>query len=180
MIKKGCIIFCTLLLLSCEEQEVNNINLNAQQLILFQVEYINYAWGYSHSGFLIDSSGVVIIFKYPKNWHYPDTTGYISVADMEDNILQLDTITFTVDKNELLKNYSLLENISKGTLIKPPYHSYDAGTTDFSGYLFDLDKNQYKHVLIKRIGDCPLENDSPEAEEVFQWLLRVCTNKPLP
>jgi len=76
-------------------------------------------------------------------------------------------------------NFWLRESVSRGTLIEPPYHAYDAGTTDFSGFLFDPDKNQYKHVLIKRVGDCPLENDSPEAEEVFQWLLKVCTHKPL-
>ena len=180
MTKKGFIIFCTLLLLSCEEQDIKNNYPNAQQLILFQVEYINYAWGFSHSGFLIDSSGVVATFNFPENWHYPDSTGYISVADMQDNILQLDTLTFTVDKNELLKSFSMLENISKGTLIEPPYFAYDAGTTDYSGFLFDPDKNQYKHVLIKRVGDCPLENDSPEAEEVFQWLRKVYLNKPLP
>jgi len=98
---------------------------------------------------------------------------------MEDNIRQLDTITFEIDKNELLKNFSMLENISKGELIKPSNRAYDAGTTDFSGFLFDTDKQQYKHVLIKRVGDCPLENNSPEAEEVFRWLLRVCTTKPL-
>ena len=179
MIKKVSSVICVVLLLSCEKQEVNDTFPNARQLVLFQVEYINYAWGFSHSGFLIDSSGVVSLFKYPGDWHHPDSAGYISISDMEDNIRQLDTITFKINKNELLKNFSMLENISKGELIKPPYRAYDAGTTNFSGFLFDTNKQQYKHVLIKRIGDCPLENNSPEAEEVFHWLIGVCITKPL-
>jgi hypothetical protein len=179
MIKKGFFVLCVLFLMSCKKQEVNDTFPNAHQLILFQVEYINYAWGFSHSGFLIDSSGIVTTFKYPKNWHHADSTGYISVSDMENNIRQLDTITFTISKNELLKNFSMLEKISKGKLIKPPYRAFDAGTTDFSGFLFDSNKQQYKHILIKRVGDCPIENNSPEAEEVFQWLLKVCIKKPL-
>jgi hypothetical protein len=178
MPKRVSLILCILLLISCEKQEVGDTFPNAHQLILFQVEYINYAWGFSHSGFLIDSSGVVTKFKYPLNWHHPDSTGYISVSEMEDNIRQLDTISFSVNKTAVLKYFSMLENISKGELIIPPYRAYDAGTTDFSGFLFDSNRQQYKHVLIKREGDRPIVNNSPEAEEVFQWLLKVCLIKP--
>jgi len=99
MIKKVSSVICVVLLMSCEKQEVNDTFPNARQLVLFQVEYINYAWGFSHSGFLIDSSGVVSLFKYPGDWHHPDSAGYISISDMEDNIRQLDTITFRINKN---------------------------------------------------------------------------------
>jgi hypothetical protein len=178
MIKNIFFLLCVILLMSCEKQKGNEKFPNAHQLILFQIEYINHAWGFSHNGFLIDSSGVVTSFKYPHNWNYPDSTGYMGESAMEDNINQLDTISFTINKSEMLKYFDKLEKISDGELIVPAYRAYDAGKTDFSGFIYDSNKKQYKHVLIKRVGDFPIDNNSPEAEEVFRWLLRVYSTKP--
>lgn len=167
-----------MLLVSCEKQKDIDIFPNAHQLILFQIEYINHAWGFSHNGLLIDSSGVATFFEYPQNWNYPDSAGYLSESAMEDNINQLDTISSTIDKSEMLRYFSKLEKISKGELVIPAYRAFDAGKTDFSGFLYDSNKQQYKHVLIKRVGDFPIDNNSPEAEEVYHWLLKVYLTKP--
>ena len=49
------LVFFVLSIMGCEK--LNDSYPNENQLVLFQVEYINYAWGYSHHGILIDSSG---------------------------------------------------------------------------------------------------------------------------
>ena len=162
---------CTALLLGCEKH--NESWPNANQLILFQVEYNNYAWGYDHRGIIIDSSGTVRSFTFPENWHHPDTEGYLSESDMNENIEQLDTGMFSIDKNELFKHFSKLQRISEGELSEPKNTANDAGETDFSGYLYDLSKKQYKHVLIKREGDWSIDNNAPDAEEVIRWLMKV-------
>lgn len=173
MIKQISFLLCVVLLTSCEKQKGDVTFPNANQKILFQVEYTNYAWGYSHNGFLIDSSGTITLFKYPQSWHNADLKGYISESDMEENIKQLDTISYTIDKSEVLKYFSLLEGILKGELSKPYNRMFDAGETDYSGFLYDQEKKQYKQVLIKRDGDWSIDNNSPDAEAVFHWLQRL-------
>ena len=39
---------------------------------MFQLEYVNYAWGYQHNGFIIDNEGNVLTYSNPENWNFPD------------------------------------------------------------------------------------------------------------
>jgi hypothetical protein len=159
-------------LTSCEKENYVHFP-NAGQKVLFQVEYINHAWGFDHSGIVIDSSGNVGYFKFPKNWHSPDTASWLSESEMNENLTQFDTVFSAVDKNTVLKYFSMLENVSEGQLSKPYNTMFDAGETTYSGYLYDSDKKIYKHVLIKCVGDWSIDNDSPQAEEVYDWLLKT-------
>jgi hypothetical protein len=168
-------IFYLLLILfftSCEKENFVKFP-NAGQRILFQVEYINHAWGFDHRGIVIDSSGNVGYFKFPESWHSPDTASWISGSEMNDNLTQLDTVCCTLDKNTVLKYFSMLENVSEGQLSKPYNTMFDAGETTYSGYLYDSNTNKYKHVLVKRVGDWSIDNYSPEAEDVYTWLLNT-------
>lgn len=162
----------TVLLMSCEKH--SDSYPNANQLILFQVESINNAWGFSHHGILIDSSGNVRHFNYPKNWHSPDSSGYISKDAMKDNIAQLDTPDYTINKDILLKYFYKVEGASSGQLYKPNnIFKFDAGITTFSGFLYDSQSEKYKQVLIRQDGDLIIANDSKEAVELFDWLTRI-------
>ncbi len=162
---------CIALLMGCEKK--NDSFPNASQLVLFQAEYINYALGYDHNGILIDSSGNVSHFKFPKNWHYPDTANYLSESDMNENIGQLDKASFTIEKDILLKYFNKLNGASEGQLSKPVNRMFDAGELTYSGYLYDSNNKKYKHVLIRRDGDWSIENNSPEAEEIYRWLMKI-------
>lgn len=159
-------------LVSCEKKinSINDVLPNTNQLILFKVEYTNYAWGYSHSGILIDSSGNVGYFKYPENWHSIDTSGYISESEMNDNISQIDTFYLTVDKNILLKNFNLVQYAAEGEISKPNNSGADMGETVYSAFLYDSVVRKYKHVLINQFGDWSRNNKSPEANQILQWL----------
>jgi hypothetical protein len=159
-------------LVSCEwkDNSTNEVFPNSNQLILFQVEYTNYAWGYSHSGIFIDSSGNVGYFSYPKNWHSIDTSGYISESEMNNNISQIDTIYLTVDKNILLKNFNLVQYAAEGEISKPSSSGADMGETVYSSFLYDQVSKKYKHVLINQFGDWSRINKSPQATQILQWL----------
>jgi len=159
-------------LVSCERKDnsINEVFPNSNQLILFQVEYTNYAWGYSHSGIFIDSSGNVGYFSYPKNWHSIDTSGYISESEMNNNISQIDTIYLTVEKNILLRNFNLVQNAADGEISKPSSSGADMGETVYSSFLYDQVSKKYKHILINQFGDWSRINKSPEANQILQWL----------
>ncbi len=154
---------------SCEKEKVTFRS--AHQLVLFQVEYINYAWGYSHNGIIIDSSGNAMHFNLPKNWHSSDTASYLSVAYLNENLQQCDTVSVTIKKDTMLKYFSMLPEVSEGLLSKPVNTAFDAGTTTFTGYLYDSSINKYKAVLVKRTGDWSISNSAPASEEIYRWLL---------
>ena len=67
-VKNIFILFTVIFITGCKK----NIVINEKQAILFQVEYINYAWGYQHNGFIIDNEGNVLTYKNPQNWNFPD------------------------------------------------------------------------------------------------------------
>jgi hypothetical protein len=172
MIRKTLVIISIPLFIGCEREPDLMKYPDPNQVILFQVEYVNYAWGYQHNGFLIDSSGIVWAFKKPSNWRYMDSTGYISESAMQDNIKHLDTLHYMINKSEMLENFGKIPEISKGVLSKPYNAMFDAGVTDYIGFLYEPENHRYKKVLIKRSGDWTIDNNSHESEAVFNWLLK--------
>jgi len=170
-----CLILCLVLLIGCEKNKdkVKESWPSANQVVLFQIEYSNYAWGYQHNIVIIDSSGKVRSLSLPKNWNRPDSAGFISESSMNENLSQLDTGSFYVNKNELLEHFSKIRKISEGVLSKPQNTAFDSGETDYSSFLYDSPNKRYKQVLIKRFGDWSTENSAPEAEDVFNWLTMI-------
>lgn len=92
---------------------------------------------------------------------------------MNENFQQLDTVFISLDKNTVLKYFSMLKNASEGQLSKPYNRMFDAGETTYSGYLYDSNTKIYKHVLIKQHGDWSIDNNSTEAEDIFNWLMQA-------
>jgi hypothetical protein len=175
MIIKVLYLICFASVIGCE-YHYNSLP-DTKQLVLFQAEYINHAWGYSHEGYIIDSSGYVRRYKLPKNWHFADSTGYISQSEMNENLLQLDTVSSIVRKGLLLKYFSMVSAASEGKLSKPVNRMFDAGATRYSGYLYNSETGKYKQVLIRQEGDWSIENTSPEANEIYTWLKNIYSSK---
>jgi hypothetical protein len=168
------IIFLILSILLMTDCERNSISYpDPDQFVLFQAEYVNSAWGFSHNGFIIDSSGSVRRFNLPENWHVADADGYISIADMNENIRQLGNVSLIIDKDLLLQYFSKLKGASEGILSKPVNTMFDFGEITYSGYLFEPDNERYRQVLIRKDGDWTTENKSDEAEEIYIWMKRL-------
>jgi hypothetical protein len=153
----------------------NNATPVLNQVILFQAEYVNYAWIYQHNGWLIDSSGYVRSYNLPKDSVFVDSSGYISSINMSKNIQRLDSVIGKINKDTLLKYFIKLQYAEKGVITKPITESYDGGVTKFSGYIYDSNSKEYKQVLIKQIGDVFIDNKSIEANEIYNWMINVNT-----
>jgi hypothetical protein len=145
----------------------------AKQTILFQREYINYAWGYRQDGWIIDSSGNFRTFQMPKVWNFVDSLGLISSDDMNENIQQTDSILFKIEKDTILKYFSKLKKASEGKMSEPHQEMFDAGVTYFSGYIYEPCSKKFKQVLLRQTGDIFIENKSKEADEIFNWMISL-------
>ena len=131
------------------------------------------AWLPQSSGYLIDSLGNVMEFKWVEvfhEWYDPDSTGYVSSANMDKNISYCQTITYHIHP-DTLKNYvDKIYAASKGIISVPQHVMADAGTTTYSAYVFDNKTNRYKKVLLRTVGDISVINNAPEANQIYQWL----------
>lgn len=155
---------------NCEEEDNNKQYDLLNQKILFQYEYINHAWGYQQQGWIIDSAGDVHCYKSPENWHHCDSLGFIDESLLESNLLQTDSVCFTVDKIKLATMLLLIEEASKGEILEPKQMRYDSGSQAYKAYMLNIVTNKYESVLIKETGDFLIENKSQAAEELYNWL----------
>ena len=157
-------------ILSCKK-EYNLPLLN--QEVLFQIEYTNRAWGYQHRGLMIDSTGMVWNYNLPKDWKFVDPDGFISYEDMKANFSKLEMTSMTINNNTLRKYSSKLTRAAYGELSEPKTEMFDAGSTSYSGFIYNPETKKYKEVLIKQMGDVYIENKSAEAREIYNWLVRL-------
>lgn len=159
-----------LFLTNCNKDNDDIELLEIEQRIYFQYNYINHAWGYQHSGWLIDSSGNVYCYNKPENWQHGDSSGFISASEMDSNILETDSICYRVDKEILSDKIELIYKASKGDISEPIHEMYDSGGAAYSTFIFDENSKTYKKILLKQTGDFRIDNSSPESVELYKWL----------
>jgi hypothetical protein len=162
------ILFLLLFLSACEKMTEQD------RTAIFEIQYINYAWGYQHSGSIIDAAGVIREFNLPAEWNFPDSAGYISEADMEENLAQLGEKSCAVSKTEMLKYADKLIHAQEGKLTTPEHQMCDFGSLSYVGYIYEPGHNRYRYVLIRQTGDFYVENKSGEAFDIYDWLTNPC------
>jgi len=171
MKSKLLILTVVLFLLSCKE-EIPNM----KQKIYFEMHYINNAWLPQSSGYLIDSLGNVLTFKWVEvfhEWNEPDSTGYISAVNMDKNIAFCQRSSTHINSDTLKYFVGKIYAASKGTISKPQMQMADFGDIRYSAFIYDEKTNRYKEVFIRLYGDLMSANNSSEANEIYQWMNRI-------
>jgi hypothetical protein len=148
------------------------------QLIYFQFEYINYAWGFQHTGFIIDNEGKVLTFKNPQNWNFPDNNFNLAESQIRDNIGNCHYSGVTIPQDDFKKYVSYIKNISSSKITALKNVAADAGTTEYICYLYSQDSNNYKGYLIKQEGDFTCENLNFYSKKVAAWLKNINDSIP--
>lgn len=162
-------ILFTISLSGCEDLFNTESELPEQELY-FQYEYINHAWGYHHSGWLLDSSGNVYCYSLPENWNFPDSLGYITLEEQKFNISQADSVCLLIDKNDLANKIEEIENASNGALSDARSVMADAGSWSYYAFIYEEEASRYLRVLLKQKGDWEIDNTSQAAEDLFDWM----------
>jgi len=156
-----------------------NIVINEKQAILFQVEYVNYAWGYQHDGFIIDNAGNVLTYKNPQNWNFPDKEFNISESQVIENIGMCLNSGKKIPVEELRKYSSYIKNISSSKVTKLKNVAADAGSMQYICYKFSEKSGIYKGCLIKMEGDFTCENLNFFSKKVSAWLKNINGTLPV-
>lgn len=147
-----------------------NYLISEKQSILFQFEYINYAWGYQHQGFLIDKDGNVLTYKNPENWNFPDNDFILTENQIAGNIASCVHSGKKISKDELNKYSNYIRNISSTKVTAMKNVAADAGSLKYICYLFSENTGIYKGYIIKLEGDFTCENLNFYSKKVAMWM----------
>lgn len=147
-----------------------NYSLNENQVILFQFDYLNYAWGYQHHGFIIDSEGNVLKYDNPEGWNFPESELTLTNTKAAENISKCIPAGKTIDRNELLRYASYINNIAQSKVTAIKNVGADGGSSQYICYQYNEDSGTYKGHLIKMEGDFTCENLNYYSKRVTQWL----------
>ena len=144
-----------------------------EQPVLFEYRYVNFAWGYSEHGWLIDAEGEVHRYDFPEDYRLPDSLGYICVEDLNYNLTQCDSILDSVESADLDYYVGLIQGASGGQILDMENVAADAGISTLSCYLYIPHKDMYKYVFLAQSGDWEQINDSREAKTLVTWLKEI-------
>ena len=148
--------------------------------ILFLKTAVNYAWGYSHSGFFIDSTGTVFTYSFEVDDSIPDYLFNDSLPDgLCDKLLEkgLPTgKTVTADSLNLL--YGLADSAAAGELTGDP-QCVDAGKFRYSILINNPVDGNIKQIICFQMGDQSICNASSAAKTVARWMLTAIDSTDL-
>jgi hypothetical protein len=149
-----------------------------KQTILFQLDYINYAWGYQHNGFIIDKEGNILTYNNPENWNFPDNDFGLSENQVTENLGYCLKSTKKISKDELLKYTNYIKNISSSKVTALKNVAADAGSTEFICYQYSENTRMYKGYIVKTEGDFKSENLNFYSKKVVSWMRTINYNFP--
>ena len=150
-----------------------NIVISENQAILFQVEYLNYAWGYRHHGFIIDNEGTVLTYNNPQDWNFPDKNFNLSQSQIRENLSKCINSGIKIPVEELKKYASHIKNLSSSKVTALKNVAADAGSLEYICYQFSEETGTYKGCLIKMEGDFTCENLNFYTKKVTDWLKSI-------
>ena len=167
--KISVILIAVLITGSCKK----NVVINEKQAILFQVDFVNYAREYVHSGFIIDNQGRILTYNNPQTWNFPDKDFILKENQVRENLRYCLNTGKKITKEELEKYASHIKNISSSEVTASKNVSADEGSIEYICYQFHEDSGIYRGFLIKTEGDFTRENLNFFAKKVISWLKNI-------
>jgi hypothetical protein len=147
--------------------------ISGRQLILFQFEYINYAWSYQHIGFIIDNEGDVLTYRNPENWNFHDSNNCLTEAQVSENLSKCTRSEIKISQEELQKYANYIKNISLSKVTAMKNAGNDMGSSQYLCYQFSDETGLYKSYLIKMEGDFTCENLNYYTKKVVAWMKEI-------
>ena len=155
-----------------------NIGISNRQAILFEYEYVNYAWSYQHYGFFIDNEGNVLAYNNPEEWNFPDRELRISENQIAENLSYCTHSGIKIPKEDLQKYSNHIKNIASSKVSAMKNVAADAGSSEYICYQYSESTGMYKGTLIKMEGDFTCENLNFFSKKVADWMKNINNSIP--
>lgn len=171
-------LFLTFLLVLLITGCRKNYSISDKQSILFQFDYVNYAWGIQHNGYIIDNKGNILVYNDPEDWNFPDNDLILDADQVAENISKCTVTSLKIPGDELHKYTNYIENIASSKVTALKNVAADAGTTEFICYQFSESNKIYRGYLIKMDGDFTCENLNFFSKKVVTWMRNISDSLP--
>jgi len=161
---------------SCSDNNISIINSKTiDEKIIFEVEYTNWAWGYQHFGYFIDTTGDVHSYDLgTSNITLYDTSfDYYSEEYLRAKFNHADTLRRTVNHDSLRWSYTLARLVLPGPYSDRTNIGADMGSISYYVYLYDPVVTKYHKILLSQEGDWTFYNTQESAMVLVPWLKRV-------
>lgn len=165
-----CMICFLISITSCNI--IDNDSVENNQNILFEVQYINFAWGYQHSGFYINKKGEVFNYKYDNNfvvWK-PNKDNYYTEEELLNKYKPNNTLVGTIDKYTVSNKNKLIIQAMQSNYSDTTQIGADQGTTSYICYFYNSIKNKYLEIVLEQDGDWNYKKESLESDSLVKWL----------
>jgi len=143
---------------------------------LFEVEYVNFAWGFSYHGFVVGGDGRVYSYDLSDTRQPPPAGDEFTPGELQAKYAHRSALVGSVSAAEAQSRYARVADALAGALTPEQGACADAGTTRFTALVFDAATGKYRRVLLHQRGDVARTNTSPAARELFHWLADVTGN----
>lgn len=178
-------LLCALLatgLISCDflsslghrkDDHRKDANASRDQQILFEVEYVNFAWGLQWRGLYVDHEGSVWRYDHGhETWQTTRRDAY-TLEDLLDKYSHERELITSVSSQELAKARRLIGPAGGGRLTEPVGRCYDFGTVTFRAFRYDIEDELYHPILLYQAGDIARKNASTSAIQLTAWLMTI-------
>lgn len=162
------ISFIACVLLGCNKEKFDSLPHG-----YYTLEYENWAWGYQHSGWIVDEDGNIMSFDLPSKWSKEDSSGYIAESALLENISYCNKKVAKVSKRKLYKNNQLIDGAANGKLSSRNGSSRDGGVHRYNCYQYDKTRDLYKKIILKIEGDMEVVNESENAAKIVAWMKKI-------
>jgi len=174
MNKKGLILLLSLFVLQLFIAGCRKANIVSEgQKILFQYDYMNYAWGFQHSGFIIDTEGNILEYNKPEKWNFPGNDNILTQAEIEENLQSCTPSGQKVPVNELQKFSKYIDNIAASKISARRRKGADMGSQIYYCFQYSEGNGEYRATIIKTEGDFESENLNFYSKRTIDWLKSI-------
>lgn len=149
--------------------------LPGDQAILFEVSYVNHAWGYRCSGWYINGEGERFSYEYEQDddpWQ-PQNYEAITEQELLTKFSHGAKFLGSIDSAAVASAKNLIPASAVGGLSDTVWRCADFGAVSYTAYMRDHSSLTYHPVPLYEHGDWAFRNLSGEARWLFDWLRDV-------
>ena len=140
--------------------------------VVFDCYYVNFAWGYTMSGFYIDQEGAMFRYDRGEEPWLPDPLleepYVVSAADLEAKFINSTPIG-DLDSTLLAEKMILAVQAAAGEISREQVAA-DAGWSGCVVYRYHTELDGYSEIILGAGGDFLIRNSAPQAQDLLSWL----------
>ncbi|MFH1845522.1 MAG: hypothetical protein ABIF77_20240 [bacterium] len=142
----------------------------AETQYLFDVYHVNHAWGYTLSGFYLDSAGNAYSYDHSHETWTPGNQDSLTAAELAEKYSHVTELMTTVEDRQLRRMNRLIGIAARDGLTDPQQEACDMGILHYIGYRHDQTTDTYHPVVLGETGDWTRYNESEAAGQLRDWL----------